>query len=92
LVGFERFIKTLALQKLNYGWSRLTSQDGPHIIDLIDELAEANMISEKDKNFFHEVRIARNKWMHEQKLPTEELLTRLVNKLEKSKAATKPFL
>ena len=92
LVGFERFIKTLALQKLNYGWSRLTSQDGPNIMDLIDELAEANMISEKDKNFFHEVRIARNKWMHEQKLPTEQLLTRLVNKLEKSKAATKPFL
>ena len=92
LVGFERFIKTLARQKLNYGWSKLTSQDGPKIIDLIDELAEANMISEKDKNFFHEVRIARNDWMHEQKLPTEQLLTKLVNKLDKSKAATKPLL
>lgn len=91
-VGFERFIKTLALKKLNYGWSRLTAHDGPDIIDLIDELAEANMISVKDKNFFHEVRIARNKWMHDQKLPTEQLLTRLVNKLEKSNAATKPFL
>ena len=91
-VGFERFIKTLALKKLNYGWSRLTAHDGPDIIDLIDELAETNMISVKDKNFFHEVRIARNKWMHDQKLPTEQLLTRLVNKLEKSNAATKPFL
>lgn len=91
-VGFERFIKNLALQKLNYGWSRLKAHDGPDIIDLIDELAEANMISVKDKNFFHEVRMARNNWLHEGKPPTEQLLTRLVNKLEKSNPVTRPVL
>lgn len=91
-IGFERFIKNLALQKLNYGWSRLKAHDGPDIIDLIDELAEANIISVKDKNFFHEVRMARNDWLHEGKPPTEQLLTRLVNKLEKSNPVTRPVL
>jgi hypothetical protein len=91
-VGFEMFIKKFARQKLNYGLSRLKAHDGPTVRDLIDELAEANMISEKDKNFFHEVRIARNNWMHEGKLPSEQLLKRLVNTLEKSNPVTRPVL
>ena len=91
-VGFEIYIKKLAREKLKYSLSRLKAHDGPNIIDLIDELAEANMISEKDKNFFHEVRIARNNWMHEWKLPSEQLLKRLVNKLEKSNPVIRPVL
>ena len=86
------FIKKFARQKLNYGLSRLKAHDGPTVRDLIDELAEANMISEKDKHFFHEVRIARNNWMHEGKLPSEQLLKRLVNTLEKSNPVTRPVL
>lgn len=92
LVGFERFIKVLALGKLNYGWSRLTANNGPSLLKLIDELAEANMISVRDKNFFHEVREARNKLVHEGAPPSEQLLIRLVKKLEKSNPATRPFL
>jgi hypothetical protein len=91
-VGFEMFIKKFARQKLNYSLSRLKAYDGPTVRDLIDELAEANMISEKDKMFFHEVRAARNNWMHELKLPSDQLLKRLVNILEKSNPVTRPVL
>lgn len=50
------------------------------------------MISVRDKNFFHEVREARNKLVHEGAPPSEQLLIRLVKKLEKSNPATRPFL
>ena len=91
-IGFERFIKNLAQQKLDYTRSDLKSYDGPGVIKLIDELEAANMISKKDKTFFHEVRIARNNWMHEGKLPSQELLKRLVVKLDKVKPKPQPAL
>jgi len=56
------------------------------------EMASDNIISEKAKNFFHEVRIARNNWTHEGKLPSEQLLKRLVNKLDNSNPVTRPIL
>jgi hypothetical protein len=68
------------------------ANNGPSLLKLIDELAEANMISVRDKNFFHEVREARNKLVHEGAPPSEQLLIRLVKKLEKSNPATRPFL
>ena len=55
-------------------------------------MASDNIISEKAKNFFHEVRIARNNWTHEGKLPSEQLLKRLVNKLDNSNPVTRPIL
>lgn len=91
-VGFESFIKKRSTQKLRYSYQEIKTNDELTIKTLIDELADNEMISKKDKNLFHEVRIARNSWLHDAKPPSNELLERLLKKLEVSDPVTKPIL
>ena len=91
-VGFESFIKKRSTQKLHYSYQEIKTNDELTIKTLIDELADNEMISKKDKNLFHEVRIARNSWLHDAKPPSNDLLERLLKKLEVSDPVTKPIL
>jgi len=75
--SFERLIKNLMIR---YGLE-LFEKNLKHSIE---ELGTGQFISQKEAVLYQEVRMARNKWIHECVPPNERLFSQLLEKLQRS--------
>jgi cell division protein FtsB len=56
-------------------------EDGMNLLDMIKLITKEQLINNVIENRFHKIRQARNKWMHDAKLPSEDVIRDLITTL-----------
>jgi len=81
-IAFERYIEN-EVERLFEG-QELEEVLDKTLIKKIDIISKKKKISRNEQNLYHEIRKARNKWVHGAIYPSKELLEKLLSVLEKT--------